>query len=60
MMGTNDGKSGSWPFFFMVIGMLLIMASPQVEQPMSLIISGLLVVAVSVIFWRRGKGRGGR
>ena len=42
-MGTGrkkNEKKGSWAVFFMVIGMIFIMLSPQVEQPMSLIVTG--------------------
>lgn len=46
-------KKGSWAVFFMVIGMIFIMLSPQVEQPMSLIITGLVIILISMIYWKK-------
>ncbi len=62
-MGTDrkkKEKKGSWAVFFMVIGMIFIMLSPQVEQPMSLIITGLAIILVSVIYWKKGRRRDDR
>ena len=50
-MGTGRKKTekkGSWAVFFMVIGMIFIMLSPQVEQPMSLIVTGLAIILISL------------
>ena len=50
-MGTGrkkNEKKGSWAVFFMVIGMIFIMLSPQVEQPMSLIVTGLAIILTTL------------
>lgn len=59
-MGTGKKKpekKGSWAFFFMVIGMIFIMLSPQVAQPMSLIITGLMIILISLIYWKKERRR---
>lgn len=59
-MGTGrkkNGKKGSWAVFFMVIGMIFIMLSPQVEQPMSLIVTGLAIILISLIYWKKERSR---
>lgn len=50
-------KKGSWAVFFMVIGMTFIMLSPQVEQPMSLIVTGLAIILISLIYWKKERSR---
>lgn len=54
---TKKERKGSWPVFFMVIGMLFIMASPRAEKPAAMILGGLLIVLMSFIVWRRDRGR---
>lgn len=59
-MGTGrkkPEKKGSWAVFFMVIGMIFIMLSPQVAQPMSLIITGLMIILISLIYWKKEQRR---
>lgn len=59
-MGTGrkkNEKKGSWAVFFMVIGMIFIMLSPQVEQPMSLIVTGLAIILISLIYWKKERSR---
>lgn len=41
----------------MVIGMIFIMLSPQVEQPMSLIVTGLAIILISLIYWKKERSR---
>jgi len=59
-MGTGrkkNEKKGSWAVFFMAIGMIFIMLSPQVEQPMSLIVTGLAIILISLIYWKKERSR---
>ena len=59
-MGTGrkkNEKKGSLAVFFMVIGMIFIMLSPQVEQPMSLIVTGLAIILISLIYWKKERSR---
>lgn len=42
-------KAGSWQTFFLGIGFLIIMMSPQAEAPAQALLGGCLVVILSVI-----------
>ena len=44
-------KKGSWQLFFITLGLLFIMISPQAENPGVMITGGLAIVIISVIQW---------
>ncbi len=50
-------KASSWPTFFLGIGFLIIMLSPQAESPASAMLGGCLVVILSAIAMVRKKKR---
>lgn len=50
-------KTSSWPTFFLGIGFLIIMLSPQAAEPVPSMLGGCLVLILSSIAMVRKKNR---
>lgn len=50
-------KASSWPTFFLGIGFLIIMLSPQAAEPVPSMLGGCLVLILSSIAMVRKKNR---